>query len=93
VRRLVDLLSVKSELDQTSCTTLVKNLYPAGRLPSDVLLTAVGALGHGSRKPAPATQAAIVRWIVLVHDVLDEPSFLLRLYAVLFNLLDLITIR
>ena len=93
MRRIVTLLSVKTDLDQTSCTTLLKNLYPAERLPSDVVLTAVGALGNGARKPAPAAQAGIVRWIVAVHEVLEEPSFLLRLYGVLFNLLDLISIR
>jgi len=93
LRRLVDLLSVKNELDQSSCTSLLKNLYPAERVQSDVVLLAVGALGNGAKKPTSATQAGLVRWLLAVHEVLEEPAFLLRLYAVLFNLLDLLSIR
>jgi centromere protein I len=93
LRRIVNVLVTKNELDQATRATLVRNLYPAERLPSSVVLAVVGSLGQGSGKPAAATQALLVRWIAAVHDVLEEPAFLLRLYGVLFNLLDLISIR
>jgi centromere protein I len=93
LQRVVNVLVIKNELDQTSRTTLLRNLIPASRLPSSVVLVIVGALGQGSGKPTPATQALFIRWIAAIHDVLEEPGFLLRLYGVLFNLLDLISIR
>ncbi|KAF2672513.1 Mis6-domain-containing protein [Microthyrium microscopicum] len=92
-RRIIKLVATKTELDQTSCTTLIRNLVPAEKVPSDVILTAIGALGQGSQKPSPASQAGIVRWVTAVHEVLEDPSFLIRLYGVLFNLLDMISLR
>jgi centromere protein I len=89
----VRLVSVRTELDQSSVTSLVRNLYPAGKVDSEEILLAVGALGPGERKPSPATQAGLVRWIAAVHQVLVEPEFLLRLYGLLFNLLDMVSLR
>lgn len=91
--RLLKLFSVKSELDQTSVTTLMKNLYPAERVRSNALVTAVGSLGNGQRKPSPSTQAALVRWLIAIIEVLEEPGFLSSLYGIIFNLLDMGTIR
>lgn len=85
--------SVKTDLDQTSVTTLIKNLYPAQRVPADVVVTIVGALGQGKGKPTPATQNALVKWLITVHDIIEDPAILSRLYGVLFGLLDSISIR
>ena len=93
LNRLLKLFSAKSELDQTTVTTLIKNLYPADRVGSDSLVTAIGSLGHGQRKPSPATQGALVRWLIAIHDVLEDSALLSRLYGVIFNLLDMVTIR
>lgn len=93
LRRVVKLVSAKSELDQTSITTLIKNLYPTERVSSEVVATVVASLGRGQRKPSPASQAALVRWLGAVHEVLETPGFLSRLYGVLFNLLDMMTLR
>lgn len=93
LNRLLKLFSVKSELDQTTVTTLIKNLYPAERVGSNSLVTVIGSLGNGQRKPSPATQGGLVRWLIAIHDVLEDPSLLSRLYGVIFNLLDMVTIR
>jgi centromere protein I len=93
LRDVVQLASVKTHLDQTSVTTLIKNLYPAERVPDDVVITAVGALGQGKGKPSPGTQDSLVKWLTVVHEVLEDASILSRLYGVLFGMLDMISIR
>ncbi|KAL1601610.1 Phosphate metabolism transcription protein [Paraconiothyrium brasiliense] len=93
LRTVVQVASVKTELDQTSVTTLIKNLYPAQRVPSDVVVTIVGALGQGKGKPTPGSQNGFVKWLITVHEIIEDPSILSRLYGVLFGLLDSISIR
>ncbi|KAK3216910.1 hypothetical protein GRF29_1g1314434 [Pseudopithomyces chartarum] len=93
LRGLVHVASVKTELDQTSVTTLIKNLYPSQRVPADVVVTIVGALGQGKGKPTPATQNSFVKWLITVHEIIEDPTVLSRLYSVLFGLLDSISIR
>lgn len=93
LRDVVQLASVKTNLDQTSVTTLVKNLYPARRVPGDVVVTVVGALGQGKGKPSPATQESLVKWLTAVHEIIEDANVLSRLYGVLFGMLDMISIR
>jgi centromere protein I len=93
LRDVVQLASVKTHLDQTSVTTLVKNLYPAQRVPVDVVVIVVGALGQGKGKPSPGTQDSLVKWLTTTHEILEDPNLLSRLYGVLFGMLDMISIR
>lgn len=93
LRAVVQLASVKTNLDQTTVTTLIKNLYPARRVPNDVVITVVGALGQGKGKPSPGTQDGLVKWLTTVHEVLESSNVLSRLYGVLFGMLDMISIR
>jgi len=93
LREVVQLVSVKTHLDQTSVTTLVKNLYPAQRVPADVIVLVVGALGQGKGKPSPGTQDSLVKWLTAIHEIIDSPNVLSRLYGVLFGMLDMISIR
>jgi centromere protein I len=82
-----------NELDQGSLATLVKNLYPAIKVPDAVIVKVIGSLGHGRAKPSFSTQAALLKWLVMVYDVLENSTVLSRLYGILFNLLDTIAIR
>ncbi|KAF1961181.1 Mis6-domain-containing protein [Byssothecium circinans] len=93
LRDVVHIAARKTNLDQTSVTTLIKNLYPALPVPSDVVVTVVAALGQGKGKPTPGTQNSLVKWLAIVHGVLEEPDVLSRLYSVLFGMLDMISIR
>lgn len=74
-------------------TNLIKNLYPTHRVSVDAVVTVVGALGQGKGKPTPATQNNLVKWLITVHEVLEDPGILSRLYGVLFGMLDMISIR
>lgn len=91
--KLIDLTTLPNELDQGSIATLVKNLYPTSKIPDAVIVKVVGSLGHGQVKPSFSTQAALLKWLVMVYDVLENQAVLSRLYGVLFNLLDTIAIR
>ncbi|KAK1912160.1 hypothetical protein P3342_009759 [Pyrenophora teres f. teres] len=90
---VVQLASVKTLLDQTTITTLIKNLYPAQKIPGHVVITVVGALGQGKGKPSPGTQDSLVKWLMTVHEIIEDPNVLSRLYGVLFGMLDMISIR
>jgi len=90
---LVRIVTQKTELDQSSTTALIKNLYPAQRVADGVVVKVVGALGQGKGKPSPASQNALVRWLVTVYEVLEDQKVLSRLYGVLFGLLDMISLR
>ncbi len=72
---------------------MIKNLYPAQQVPGDVIITIVAALGHGKGKPTPGTQDSLVKWLVLVHEIIEDVGILSRLYGVLFGMLDMISIR
>lgn len=93
LQRVVNLVTLRTYLDQSSVTTLIKNLYPAERVPSDVIIDVVGALGQGKHKPSASSQSALVRWLNLVQDVLQDSNILNQLYGVLFDLLDMISLR
>lgn len=93
LRDVVQLVSVKTTLDQSSVTTLIKNLYPAQRVPTDVVLTVIGALGQGKGKPSLGTQDSLVKWLTTVHEIVEDGGVLSRLYGVLFGMLDMISIR
>jgi centromere protein I len=93
LRAVARVVSRKTELDQTSVTNLIKNLYPSRRVPADVVVTMVGGLGQGKGKPSASTQNGLVKWLVIVHDIIEDPKLLSRLYGVLFAMLDMISIR
>lgn len=90
---VVHIAARKTELDQTSVTTLIRNLYPAQRVSGQVIVTIVSALGQGKGKPSPATQDSLVRWLALIHEIIEDANTLSRLYGVLFGMLDMISIR
>lgn len=90
---LVDIITLPNELDQASVAIIIRNLYPANKISDEVVVKVVGSLGHGKAKAAFPAQAALLKWLVMVYDVLENPRILSQLYSLLFNLLDTIAIR
>jgi centromere protein I len=88
--RLVDLITQPNELDQASLGSLIRNLYPASKVPDAIVIKAVGSLRPGV---AFIVQAALLKWLVMVYDILENQPILSQLYSVLFNLLDTVAIR
>lgn len=93
LERLINILTRNNHLDQGTITTLIKNLYPIDRVSSKVVTQVVCCLGPSKNKPSPATQASLLRWLILVHEFCEDRSHLTKLYAVLFNHLDMISLR
>lgn len=91
--QIVDLITTPSELDQASIVCLIKNLYPSSKVSTESTLKVLGAFGHGQSRATFSTQAWLLRWLVMVYDVLQDPKILSQAYSVLFNLLDTIAIR
>jgi centromere protein I len=91
--KLIDIVTLPNELDQASFASLIKNSYPAGKVPDGIVIKVVGCLGHGKARPKYTAQAALLKWLVMVYDVLENQRILSQLYAILFNLLDTIALR
>jgi centromere protein I len=93
LNELVDIITLPNELDQASIASIIKNLYPANKVSDITVIKVVGSLGHGQSKPGFPAQAALLKWLVMVYDVLENQKVFSQLYSVLFNLLDTIGIR
>lgn len=91
--KLVDLITLPNELDQASLGSLIRNLYPAGKVSDVVVIKLVGGLGHGRAKASFTTQAALLKWLAMVYDILENHAILPQLYSILFNLIDTVAIR
>lgn len=89
----IDIITLPNHLDQGSLTTIIKNLYPTSKVSNDVVFRVVGSLGQGKGKPSAPTQTLLVKWLILVYEVLADSSILSSLYGVLFNMLDMISLR
>lgn len=93
LQSIIELAREPTTLDQSSITTLIKSLYPAQKIPSYSVSLIVAALGSSEKKPSAATQNLLLWWLGVVRTALEEWNVLEKLYAVLFNLLDMLTIR
>lgn len=91
--KLIDIIALPNELDQASLRNLIKSLYPNSKVPDTIVLNVVGSLGHGRSKPSYTVQAALLKWLVMIYDTLENQKVLSQLYGVLFNLLDTIATR
>ncbi|KAG8163275.1 hypothetical protein KVR01_006572 [Diaporthe batatas] len=92
---LIDLVVSPSHLDQASLNSIIKNLYPTGKVSEDVIIRTVGCLGLGEIRPSLTLQSALLNWVIQVYHVLDlkAQAVLSRAYGVLFNLLDVSATR
>ncbi len=93
LRQLLDMVTQPSSFDEAILVRLIESLYPVSRVPADLVCTIVSALGHGKWKPSPALQNALLKWLIMIYDVLEDTATLSSLYSVLFNMLDMPSIR
>ncbi|KAF2232091.1 Mis6-domain-containing protein [Viridothelium virens] len=93
LRLVLDVITKQSELDQTSITSLIKNLYPGQKVQNEAVTIVVGCLGQAQGKPSPTTQASLIKWLITVYEFIEDPTIISRLYTVLFGLLDMISLR
>ncbi|CCX06676.1 Similar to Centromere protein I; acc. no. Q8AYS7 [Pyronema omphalodes CBS 100304] len=94
LQSLVDTLTkTPCYLDQSQCGRIIKALIPRRKVSEEIVVRVVGCLGNGVHRPGAGVQAGLLRWLVMVYNVLEDYEMLSRLYGVLFNLLDMMTLR
>ena len=93
LNKILDLLTSPNQLDQSSQNALLKYLYPSEKVPSHSVYQIVASLGPGKSKASTKTQQGLLRWLIVVYDLLENRAALPRLYSVLFNLLDVLYLR
>ncbi|KAM5486895.1 hypothetical protein McanCB56680_001303 [Microsporum canis] len=93
LNRILKVIVSSRHLDQSTVTSIVKNLYPAERVPSKIVARVICSLGATKSKPSPATQNLLLRWLLLVYDSLEDQAHLGKFYSILFDNLDMISLR
>ena len=93
LQTLVDAVKRPNSFDQKGQNAIIKSLYPANDVSSELICTVIGSLGHGSRKASVSSQQLLLGWVLMVADYLEQRSHLSNFYSVLFNLLDMMSIR
>lgn len=93
LRRLLDIITSPKHLSPTSCVKLLKSLYPACKVSPDLVCILVSSLGNGQAKPPPYVQSLLLKWLMMVYELLEDPAILSQLYSVLFNSIDMSSIR
>ncbi|KAF3931505.1 hypothetical protein ABW19_dt0205558 [Dactylella cylindrospora] len=87
------LTASKSFLDAPKVRILVKSLVPQNKIRSSAIIHLIGCLGEGQNKTAYATQALLIRWLVMVYDFLESYTILHQLYGIIFNFLYTANLR
>ena len=93
LRRCLNVIVSPAILDQKCRQSLVRSLFPSELVPPDVVHLAVCSLGLGAKKSSPALQQSLLKWLIMINPVQEDPKGLSPLYHVLFNMLDLIGLR
>jgi centromere protein I len=93
LNRLLEIIVKPNHVDQSTLTSIIKNLYPSAKVPGDIVAKIVCCLGPSKTKPSPATQNSLLRWLILVYEDLEDPTYLPKLYSILFDHLDMISLR
>ncbi|KAF3275964.1 hypothetical protein TWF970_006574 [Orbilia oligospora] len=83
----------KTSIDASKTRTLVKSLVPLERVKPSTVIHLISSLGEGEGKAAYATQALLLKWLVMVYDFLDSYAVLHQLYGILFNFLYTANLR
>jgi centromere protein I len=83
LNRLLEIIVKPNHVDQSTLTSIIKNLYPSAKVPGDIVAKIVCCLGPSKTKPSPATQNSLLRWLILVYEDLEDPTYLPKLYSIL----------
>ena len=87
------MLASANALDQTTQEALIKVLNPVDPVPTSLICVVVNGLGYGSRRASVFSQQLLLKWMVMIHDFLEDSSILSKFYSVFFNLLSMSSLR
>ncbi|KAI0998972.1 hypothetical protein K3495_g9228 [Podosphaera aphanis] len=91
--KIIDLITLPNGLDQSKKGALIRNLYPNGKVPNNIVFKVVCGLGHGQLKPSYTMQSMLLKWLIMIFDIIEDKNALSQVYSVLFNLLDTASLR
>ena len=91
--RLVELITGRNHLASSIKASLVRYLYPTGSVSDEVILRIIGCLGESQRSPSEGVQVLLLKWLIMVYHLIENPDILSQSYSILFNLLDAPGIR
>ncbi|KAK6529581.1 hypothetical protein TWF281_008752 [Arthrobotrys megalospora] len=83
----------KTSIDAPRTRALVKSLVPLERVKPSTVIHLISSLGEGEQKAEYATQALLLKWLVMVYDFLDSYAVLHQLYGIVFNFLYTANLR
>ncbi|KAK6511551.1 hypothetical protein TWF481_000466 [Arthrobotrys musiformis] len=83
----------KTSIDAPKTRALVKSLVPLERVKPSTVIHLISSLGEGEQRAEYATQALLLKWLVMVYDFLDSYAVLHQLYGILFNFLYTANLR
>ncbi|ORZ09055.1 Mis6-domain-containing protein [Lobosporangium transversale] len=87
--QLLDIILI-GKIDDTTTRKLIRLLLPRQHVPEMCAIKVMGCLG---RRLAFSNQAALLRWMIVVYNVIDSRTKLQRLYGVAFHYLSYETLR
>lgn len=93
LRHIIIIVTKPDHLDHQNALRLIQSLYPATQVSSDLVCVVVASLGIGSLKVSTSLQNLLIKWVTMVYEFLEDRSILSSLYGVLFNMLDMSSIR
>ncbi|KAI8049532.1 Mis6-domain-containing protein [Syncephalis plumigaleata] len=64
---------------------LVNTMFPRYQVPISVVVRIAGYLSNSNDYEI---QAALIKWLIIVYDVIEDPGYLRKLYGVFFHFLD-----
>lgn len=93
LRYTIMIVTKPNHIDHQNALRLILSLYPATQVSSDLVCVVVASLGIGSLKVSTSLQNVLIKWVIMIYEFLEDRSILSSLYGVLFNMLDMPSIR
>ncbi|GBB86979.1 hypothetical protein RclHR1_13430003 [Rhizophagus clarus] len=93
VAQLAEVLNVIiiGKLDHVDIIKLVKILLPRANVPNFLIIKVLSNLGNKVLKYD--VQALLLRWIIIVYNVIEDHSQLIKFYGVIFHYMEYNTLR
>ncbi|KAF9402909.1 hypothetical protein BGX21_008102 [Mortierella sp. AD011] len=87
--QLLDII-LAGKIDDVTTRKLIKQMLPRQQVPEICAIKILGCLG---RQLSFACQAALLKWVIVIYDILENRTKLHQLYGVAFHYLSYETLR
>ncbi|CAG8433086.1 10715_t:CDS:10 [Diversispora eburnea] len=93
IQQLTEIIEIilSGKYDDEDTRKFIKFLIPRTKVPIKLIIKIFGSLGDRNIKLK--IQVLLLRWIILVYNILEDHSELYKFYGVLFHYMDYDTLR